>query len=86
MLRGEILGLFIEPMTEQQLNIRIGEKVASLRTKKNLTQKELANLIDSEYQNISRLERGLVNPGAYFLYKIAVALETTLSDLLQFEE
>lgn len=73
-------------MTEQELSVLIGARVAYLRKEKGLSQSELAALIESEKQNISRLERGLVNPGVHYLYKIADALDCTLSELLELDE
>lgn len=69
-------------MTEQELNIRIGKRVAQLRKQAGISQEELAGRIDSEKQNISRLERGKVNTGVFFLYRVAQGLNTTLPDLL----
>ncbi len=73
-------------MTEQELNIKIGDRIAQLRQEKGFTQEQLAGMIDSEKQNISRLERGRVNAGVYFLAKIADALEISLAELLTLED
>jgi transcriptional regulator with XRE-family HTH domain len=73
-------------MTEQELNIKIGKRVAQLRKQNGISQAELAGKIDSEKQNISRLERGMVNPGIFFLSKIAQAFQISLSELLDFDE
>jgi transcriptional regulator with XRE-family HTH domain len=73
-------------MTEEELNKEIGARIAQLRRSRGLSQTELADQIDSEKQNISRLERGLVNPGIFFLYKISAAFNLTLTELLNLNE
>jgi len=72
-------------MSEEELNIKIGARIAQIRRDNGLSQSDLAAIIDSEKQNVSRLERGLVNPGLYFLYKVSDALQISLKDLLDFE-
>lgn len=68
-------------MTEKELNIKVGQRIAQLRKAKGLSQQQLAFLTDLEKQNISRLERGLVNSGIYMLYRITTAIEVSLSEL-----
>ena len=47
------------------------DKIISLRIKSNLTQKELANKLNTKQSAISRLERGMINPTMTFLNKLA---------------
>lgn len=47
------------------------DKIISLRIKSKLTQKELANKLNTKQSAISRLERGMINPTITFLNKIA---------------
>lgn len=47
------------------------DKIISLRIKSNLTQKELANKLNTKQSAISRLERGMINPTVTFLNKLA---------------
>jgi transcriptional regulator with XRE-family HTH domain len=44
------------------------------RQEKNLTQKDLAELVGTKQSNISRLESGNYNPTLEFLNKIAKAI------------
>ena len=53
---------------------RIIEEVIIARKERNLTQKDLAELIGTKQSNISRLESGNYNPTIDFLNKIAVAV------------
>ena len=47
------------------------DRIISLRLKSNLTQKELANKLNTKQSAISRLERGMINPTMTFLNKLA---------------
>ena len=72
-------------MNDKELLERIGRRVKELRVAKGLTQQELAAVLDIEKSNMSRLEAGRVNISATALYKIAQALDMTLSELLMVE-
>jgi DNA-binding XRE family transcriptional regulator len=50
------------------------EEIIMARKEKNLTQKELAELVGTRQSNISRLESGNYNPSLDFLNKIAHAV------------
>jgi transcriptional regulator with XRE-family HTH domain len=70
-------------MSESSMMIKIGEKIKSLRVKKNMTQNDLAMECDFEKASMSRIESGQSNPTLRTLYKIAVALDVKLVDLFQ---
>ena len=50
------------------------DKIISLRIKSNLTQKELANKLNTKQSAISRLEQGMINPTMTFLNRLALYL------------
>lgn len=52
---------------------RIAKSIIDIRTEKNLTQKELADLCNIQQSNISRLENATYNPSVQLLEKIADA-------------
>ena len=67
------------PEVQNELKIneaeyRIIEEIIMARKEKNLTQKDLAELIGTKQSNISRLESGNYNPTIDFLNKIALAV------------
>lgn len=62
---------------------KIGERLQKLRLQKNLTQKELAFMIDVEISQITRIERGIINTSILSLMKIADALEISISEFLK---
>jgi len=66
-----------EVQKELQINeaeYKIIEEIIEARKEKNLTQKELAELVGTRQSNISRLESGNYNPSLEFLQKIASAM------------
>ncbi len=72
-------------MKEKELFEKIGTRVKELRIEKGMSQQELAGMINFEKSNMSRLEAGGTNPTVGTLYKIAQALDVTLSELLMVE-
>lgn len=55
----------------------IGERIKDLRTKKKLTQSDLAKLVGLSYIQVGRYETEKSNPSSDVLQKIAHALGTT---------
>lgn len=70
--------------------IRLGEQLATLRRHRHLTQGKLAALSSVRQPEISRIERGLANPTADTLTKLAAAmgarLTVTPDDISDIEE
>ena len=64
---------------------RLGENIQKIRISKNITQEQLAEKIGSDRSYIGAIEQGRKSPSMYCLYNIAFALETTLSELVNFE-
>jgi len=64
----------------------LGNRIASIRKGKNITQVELSYRCDIEKTNMNRIEAGNTNPTALMLHKIANALEVNLKDLVDFNQ
>lgn len=62
---------------------KIGNRLQELRLQKNLTQKELAFLVDVEISQITRIERGIINTSVLNLMRITDALEISVSDFFK---
>lgn len=62
----------------------LGKRIASLRVLKGITQSELALRCDKDRQSIHRLEKGQINPSAYYLQQVAEALNEPLSEIFVF--
>jgi len=63
----------------------IGANIAGIRKHRELTQAQLAEMIDTTIETISRLERGITVPSLKTLEKISVALHVHIKELLDFE-
>jgi ribosome-binding protein aMBF1 (putative translation factor) len=59
---------------------QLGATVKKNREKAALSQSALAYSIPMDSQNISRIERGIVNPSAYAVKQICDALDISISD------
>lgn len=63
---------------------KLAKRIKKIREEKGLTQVELAKLCGLPKQNINRLEAGLVNPSAHFVYEIAESLKVAVCELMDF--
>ena len=62
---------------------KIGKHIQLLRLENNLTQKDLAFLLDVEISQITRIERGVVNTSILNIMKIAKALNISLQEFFK---
>ncbi len=62
----------------------LGARIRELRKARNLSQEQLAEMIDVEPRHVSRLEVGSSYPRIDRLEKIAVALNVPLKDFFDF--
>ncbi len=70
-------------MTDEEFLKKLGEKVSVLRKTKGLTQKELAQKLETHYTAIVRIERGGVNSTINMLRKIADCLGVEVEELIK---
>lgn len=63
-----------------------GVNLKKKRKSKGFTQEQLANDLDVEISQISRLERGVLNTSILNLKKITVALNISIAELFDFEK
>lgn len=70
---------------DKNLKKEFGEHLKSLRISMNLSQVELAFKGEFDRNYIGMLERGERNPSLKNLKRLAVALEISLPELLNFE-
>ena len=72
-------------MTKKEVFLKkLGKNITQLREKAGLTQTELALRCDKDRQSLNRLEKGKINPSAYYLSEIAAELNTPVKNLLDF--
>ncbi len=66
-------------------NIKTGAFIKQLRKEKNMTQKELADLLHITDRAVSKWERGLCAPDISLLEPLAAALDATVAELISGE-
>ncbi len=64
---------------------RFGEKLRVLRERQNMSQWELGNLLGFRAEHVSKLERGIKQPHAKLLIKIADLFGVTVDQLVRDE-
>lgn len=69
-------------MERGEFNHLFGEFIKSKRKSLGWTQNDLAIKINNDYQNISRLERGEINPSIHWISELAQGFGTTLGELM----
>lgn len=73
------------PRPRSALHARLGHRVRSFRLRRGLTQSELAEQVGCSNHFVSGIERGVDSPSLLTLERIAEALDTSLSTLLEEE-
>lgn len=66
------------------LSVLVGQRIRELREAKHLKQVELAEMIDIEATNLSKLEKGVHLPKEENIKKITKALGVDVRDLFDF--
>ena len=64
--------------------LTLANNIKKYRLKNKLTIQQLANMIDVDYSQIGRMERGMVNPNISIIFDIAEALNIEAYKLLEF--
>lgn len=72
-------------MDKNEFLIRLGKRIRFLRKQKNYSLFDLADKTSKDYNSISRVERGEINPSAYFLWEISQGLDVKIDELLKIE-
>ena len=69
-------------MTREQLKTELGKRIIRLRKQKGWSRSDFARACNKDRQAIEKLENGKVNPTLYTLLELAIALEVSLSELV----
>ena len=72
-----------KPKLNKLFDKQFGLFVKKERLGRRWSQADLADKVENNYQNISRLERGEITPTLYWCYKLADAFEMDLSELIK---
>jgi transcriptional regulator with XRE-family HTH domain len=68
-------------MHRNDLLLKIGERIKTIRLAKNMTQNDLAIECEFEKASLSRIESGKTNITIRTLYKICTALDIHIAEL-----
>ncbi len=69
-------------MDKSAFNKHLGLLIRKKRIEKGLTQLELADKMNLDYQYISRIERGMITPTVFWMKNLCEALEIKTSKFL----
>jgi len=72
-------------MNESELSKSLGSRIRKLREGQNISQQDLAAICNFEKSNMARIESGRTNPTFLTLHKISVALNVSLSLLVDID-
>jgi transcriptional regulator with XRE-family HTH domain len=75
----------VENESKKELLLKFGENLRKARESKGFTQARLANELNVEISQISRIERGLINTSVTTIYNISTVLKVDISDLFKLE-
>ncbi len=66
------------------MNIRLGEKIRSLRKARNISQEKLAQYLGVSFQAVSKLENGMTMPDVTMIPALASFFEVSTDELFDF--
>ena len=72
-------------MKKEEIYIKIGLKIRELRIERNFSIQQFSDLLNIEYNNLIRIEKGRTNPTISTLYKISQFLDIKLSEIVDVE-
>ncbi len=64
---------------------KLGKRIKELRENKSLSQQQLADILNMEASNLSKIERGIQIPKEESLLKLSNALNVNVVDLFDYE-
>ena len=67
--------------SQNDIQLKIGQRILELRSKNNISQRELCYAIEIDISTLSRLESGKLNVTLRTLYKIAKHFGIEVKDL-----
>lgn len=68
---------------EESILKKFGQRVKELRTERNLTQQQLADISGLHKNYIGMIERGERNPSLVNIYILAKSIEISISELMK---
>ena len=69
-----------------KMQVIIKSRIKELRARYDLTQEQLANMVDVRRETIGHIEKNKYNLSLILAYKISRALNSTIEEVFTFEE
>lgn len=73
-------------MPEKDIYILIGKRIKDIRENKGMTQQQVSDICDFEKSTVSRIEAGRTNLTIKNLYKISMALDVQMKEIVDVDE
>lgn len=70
-------------MNKDEFLNKLGKRIRFLRKKNNYSLFDLSDKTQKDYNSLSRVERGEVNPSAYFLFELAKGLNIEMDEFFK---
>lgn len=68
------------------MRVTLKTRMKELRARHNLTQEQLASIVDVRRETIGHIEKGKYNLSLILAYKVARALESRIEEVFIFQE
>jgi transcriptional regulator with XRE-family HTH domain len=68
-------------LLKKEILIQFGKRLRNLRTERNYTQQQLADELNIEVSQVSRIERGIINTSVTTVYSISKILQINPGEL-----
>jgi len=75
----------VKASIDKHFIILFGQNLRKIRESKKISMQNLADAINVEYSQISRIERGLINTSIGVAFAISQALEIDIKELFDFK-
>jgi transcriptional regulator with XRE-family HTH domain len=75
----------VDKLDKNSILINFGKNLRLTRLEKGFTQEQLANELNVEISQISRIERGVINTSVTTLYSISKILNVDVSELFVYD-
>jgi len=75
----------VKTTINKEFIILFGQNLRRIRESKKMSMQNLADIINVEYSQISRIERGLINTSIGVAFAISHALEIDIKELFDFK-
>lgn len=76
---------FVRANIDKDFIKKLGDNLRKIRESKNISMQALADTVDVEYSQISRIERGIINTSVGLIFEISKALEVDVQELFHFK-